>query len=554
MVDFLTLPRRTSTLVIIAALIGVSYVGATFDWRFLTGGGPFWAFPVGPWLQDSADSKISVDVLDYLVGYTGLVNSAWTLPLFYVPEIGAPLGTNVVFLDVTPGAALIGRVVSAIAGKVVLPYGAWIGTCFTCSAVFAALLMKQWGQSSILATVAASIFAVSAPTLLHRFPHLPLMAHFILIGALWLYFIDQRETAPWKRLLRWSGWLILAILTSAYLMFMVGAVYGASFFRGWRTEGLRSRWFEPVAIGFVAFGALLAVGFLGPSQSVSGSGFRYYSMNLLSPITPQRSGLLPSWHRLVDATGGQYEGFSYLGIGCLVLLCVALIINFKGVWQCVTGNIELTAALLFLTLYALSTQVFLGSHELLDVNLHWRLRQLAGIYRSSGRMFWPAYYILLLGAILLMMRRLRTRWQIPVVGLCCVLQLIDTEPLRARLSALTDHGGTPRLDAATWSTRIKRANFVSIHPSYYCSDEDQQAVDLELQLAAVREKKPFNVVYNPRLVSDCDAEIRAALQGPWKQDTLYVYLNGKLKMPAGWSPPNLECQDFAEGRWCLGTQ
>ena len=185
-VRFWTVPRRTPVLMALAALIGAAYFFATFSWEFTTGTGPFWAFPVGPWLLDSTDTQNSVDVLDYLVGFTGLVNSNWTFPLFYVPGIGAPKGTSVVFLDVIPIAALIGRVISNAVGRVLLPYGAWVGGCFVLSAVLASLLLAELGQKTLLATVAAAILAVSAPTLLHRFPHFPLMAHVLLIGALWL--------------------------------------------------------------------------------------------------------------------------------------------------------------------------------------------------------------------------------------------------------------------------------------------------------------------------------------------------------------------------------
>ena len=48
-------------------------------------------------------------------------------------------------------------------------------------------------------------------------------------------------------------------------------------------------------------------------------------MNLLSPFFPQRSGIYSSLRdAMVDATGGQYEGFSYLGLGILMLLLMTL--------------------------------------------------------------------------------------------------------------------------------------------------------------------------------------------------------------------------------------
>ena len=47
-------------------------------------------------------------------------------------------------------------------------------------------------------------------------------------------------------------------------------------------------------------------------------------MNLLSPIVPQDSGLFPGVGGLIDATGGQYEGFNYLGVGLLLASLLVL--------------------------------------------------------------------------------------------------------------------------------------------------------------------------------------------------------------------------------------
>lgn len=551
---FMTAPRSTSALVALASLIGAIYVAATFDGQFLVGKGPFWAFPVGPWLMEPTDTQNSIDVLDYLVGYIGLVNSDWTFPFLHVPEIGAPGGTSVVFLDVIPVAALTGRIVSAVTGHVILPYGFWVACCFVLSAASASLLLAEVGQSSFLAAVASAIFAVSAPALLHRFPHFPLMAHFLLIAALWLYCRDRRQTSAAARFCRWAVLIALTVLVNPYLTAMVGAIYGASLLHDWRVSGPLSRLVEPIVIVVGVLTLMVSIGLITSHQTLSGDGFGYFSMNLLSPITPQRSGVLPSWQRIIDATSGQYEGFSYLGMGGLVLLTAGLLTNARSLWRSVRRNPELTGILLLLTIFALSKTVYAGRVKLLDLDIGWKLGRLAGIYRSSGRMFWPAYYAILLGSLLLVLRRLPPRLRLPIVSFCCALQLIDSEPLRARLSHLTDHGGQPFLDAPTWSARMSQAHFVNVYPTFFCSNTHQRDVDMELQLAAVRERKDFNVVYNPRLSPDCNREAAALLKGPWQADTLYVFLDGISGLPPNWTPPNLACETFSQGRWCLGDR
>ena len=546
-------PRGTGFLLAVALAVSGLYVATAFDTQFLLGRGPFWDYPVGPWLQDAGDTRDNVDVLDYLVAYTGFVQSKWSLPLFQVAAIAAPAGTSVVFLDFIPIAALLGRISSSLTGMFILPYGAWTGFCFVLSAAFATLMLAENGQRSILAAGAASILAVSAPALLHRFGHFPLLAHFLILGAFFLYMRERSARPQWLLFICWSAWLSLALLTNPYMFGMVSAIYAASLVRYWRLNGIRSRGIEPVLSCCIVILVMFELGFIGSGASLSGGQFGYFSMNLLSPFMPQRSGIFSSMTTITDATGGQYEGFSYLGLGGLVLVITSCLINPVGIFRSCSANRELALVLLLLTLFALSSNIWFGEHELIKINIGWKLRHLAGIFRSSGRMFWPAYYILLLGSLMFVLRIIGRSWRLPLISACCLLQLLDSEPLRARMESLSDHGGKPLLDQAEWSKRIAESDFVRISPPYSCSDEREQIVDMELQLMAIRGGRKFNVVYNPRLQTNCAEELRRVAEGPWSPTTLYVFLDSRSDAENAWTPAQLSCTKFSDGKWCLGA-
>ena len=53
-------------------------------------------------------------------------------------------------------------------------------------------------------------------------------------------------------------------------------------------------------------------------------GFVFFSMNLLSPFWPQRSGVFGADLPILDGTGGEYQGYNWLGAGVMLLLLVAL--------------------------------------------------------------------------------------------------------------------------------------------------------------------------------------------------------------------------------------
>jgi hypothetical protein len=560
--------RGPRTMLAAAIVIAAAYVLVTFDISFLLGSGPFWANPRGPWLMDPQDHLESIDVMTTQVAYIAFLHAPWNLPLFFTPALGAPGGSSVILVDAVPIVALLGKILFSVSGLMINPYGIWSGACFVLSAVFAVLLMRELGQRSLLAEVAGGLLAVSMPALLHRFGHLSLRGQFIVIGGLWLYARDTRVGASWRRSAWWAGWLCLAALLHGYLFAMAAALYAATWLSRLQRErsSVRGILGEPALIALCVGMLLLVAGHFGKGTGTSPSagGYGYFSMNLLSPFWPQRSGLFPMLYNLEIGPDGQYEGFNYLGAGVLVLLATALVLFGRSLPAALRRHSPLIVVLTYLALYAVSDAVFLGSHQLLYIPLPEPLAKLAGVFRSSGRMFWPCGYAIALFGLAFVLRRLRTGWRTAVVLSCCVLQLIDTNPLRARLTMLTERSVPTVLNRDEWERRIALADKVHIVPSFYCTTNiapiqagaagaDAYIVHLELQRAAMTVGRPIDSVNNPRLAVDCSAASEAVLRGPSDERTLSIYLTDILPdIPKTWRPPGLACHSFDHGFWCLG--
>ncbi len=555
---FLEQERSALVLLTCAVMIATGYVLATFDVTFLSGTGPFWANPRGPWLMDPNDTIDSVDVLTTRVGYIAFLHAPWGWPLFYVPDLGAPTGSSVILVDAVPIVALIGKILAWSTGWTINPYGAWVGACFILSALFAVLLVMEAGQKSLLATIAASLLAVSMPVLLYRFGHLSLQGQFIIIGALWLYLRDARVGGG-IRLGWWAGWLCVAALLHGYLFVMVAAIYGATILRRIDTErpGVFAAVREPVVVACCVAALILAAGHFGKGTgtSASGEGYGYFSMNVLSPLWPQRSGLFPGFYGLLTGPDGQYEGFNYLGAGVIVLVAVAIVASGRTLPNILHRHLILIITCVYITVFAISNVGFVGPHQVFHVPLPPVLAFLAGIFRSSGRLFWPCAYALALFGLALTLRHLKPGWRTAVVLVCCGLQLVDSNPLRARMTTLTQRNVPQLLDHPLWEGRMRSAERVFVTPSFVCGGYDLDALEMEIQLAAVTAGRPINAVYNPRLQDDCAASMVAATRGPWDARTLYVYLQsaGVETVPADWRPLGLACQPFDRGLWCLGT-
>src|SRR5271166_4558330 len=152
---------------------------------------------------------------------------------------------------------------------------------------------------------------------------------------------------------------------------------------------------EALAIGALTVAAVTIVIALTGQFGGGGLPFKLYgqySMNLLSPLLPQQSGLLPGLGGVIDATGGQYEGFNYLGLG--LLLGSILLLPFEIDWlrRNLRAHLLLFIAFAALTAFALSDRVFAGHWLLYELPMPPLLNPVLGTFRSSGRFFWLIGY------------------------------------------------------------------------------------------------------------------------------------------------------------------
>jgi hypothetical protein len=155
----------------------------------------------------------------------------------------------------------------------------------------------------------------------------------------------------------------------------------AAFFTMWGT----GYFWERGEVGFRE-----GAGLFGPPTL----GYGKYSMNLLSPWVPQWSGIFPHGasffgasegplgDAIIDATGGQYEGYQYLGVGVLLLASEAILLERQHVGANARRYWGLITALCVLSVLALTHRVYFGRWGLqLTENIPLILDHL----RNSGR-------------------------------------------------------------------------------------------------------------------------------------------------------------------------
>src|SRR5262249_32993145 len=169
-----------------------------------------------------------------------------------------------------------------------------------------------------LAALFGALLLLLAPALTGRVPaHVPLASHFLVLMSLWLYFKHYSNNSWWRITLPQVGTLALAASINPYFVLMTGIVATAFFGRCVLEKRCTLR-AAGISIFVVAAGtaaSLMLFGyFLGDElANYAGSGYRFFSFNLLSPFNSMGySRFVPPFPTVDD---GQVEGFNYLGLG-----------------------------------------------------------------------------------------------------------------------------------------------------------------------------------------------------------------------------------------------
>jgi hypothetical protein len=488
-------------LLFIASAVGVVWAATLFDWSFVTGRHAFWQFPKGTVGGSGAD------MAQVLIGYLYYVQSPWQLPLFHVPAIDPPVGTNVISLDVVPIIALIGKLVYGLTGAIINLYGPYLFLCFALPGVMMALVLIAARIRYAFAAMIAAVFANTMPALLWQWGHVAHESHYLIIGALALYLFSLRRRV-WRGVAAgWIGVLTLASLTNIYLFAMVGTVWLCGVIQR-RLNGLvttrETLETAGLTVALVTIVMIVSGHFDGANGLPASRGYGDYSMNLLSPIVPQDSGLFPGAGGVIDATGGQYEGFNYFGIG--LLFASLLVLPAEVVWlrRNLRRHVALLVAFAALTAFAISHRVFAGDRLLFELPMPLYVLGTLGIFRASGRFFWLIGYAQMAIVIVLGFRRAQ-----PVMALCliaaAIFQLFDVQLLRGQIIAsIAARPEAGELNPDQIAGLIAGAGHVEVVPSFQCNinrDEKWEKIgraNIELMLGTARMNVPTNTVYVAR--------------------------------------------------------
>lgn len=360
------------------------------------------------------------------IGWEWFRQEPWTFPIGQIYSYGFPSGTSISFLDSIPLMAIPFKILSPFLKQHFQYLGLWdllsvIGQFFFCF-----LILDEYKTPFLEKLIGGSLLVSSSIFIFRFFGHDSLTAQWIILAAIWLSIVEYRRPV-------WRGaWIVLfavAILVHIYFVAMIFPIWGVSlYFHRKRAQRATYIFVEILLVMLVLMilGSCLGLFKMGLSN-LSAMGYGNYSWNLNGFINPLESSAF--FQSMTTGTVGQYEGFSYLGIGNLILIIIGLVLYLTQTPP-VGRKSFFYPFIIISTLYiifALSNKAYMNSMLLWDIHLPDSLFNFFAMFRSSGRFVWPVFYFLVLFGMLSSIRNLRSPWIFLLMIL--FLQVIELEPL-----------------------------------------------------------------------------------------------------------------------------
>lgn len=484
------------------------------------------------WIKNGYVEK---DIIQHYTGWLFYRDSPLQFPLGIANNINYPDGLAVTFTDSIPLFAIFFRLFNGILPETFQYFGFYTLLCYMLSGSASALLLSLF-SNRVSAVLLGSCLFIASPIMIERaFRHTALGSHFLILFALYLYFKNKRDGFHYR-----AGYLILAGLATAIHPYFLPMVF-AILFADLVEEGLHSRRIgKPLLFLLTAFATVFAVaysiGIFSSSASADIFGYGYFCMNLNSLFNPVSCQGI-SWSQLLPHLPqglGSYDGFNYLGLGVLIAFPLVCLLWFvEGGFQRLSAFIKRYWGMLLviccLTAFAISTTVLANTRVLFSITLPAPLRALCNTFRSSGRMFYPVYYLIFLFVVVFFMRKDRKYLGTASLAVLLAVQLWDIYPaLKTKhdyfANATVAYENPMKSDfweenAGRYAHLFSLDNGLiqSLYPALYCSENQMTTNDL------------FTARFDEQAhTQQVDEEVARLEQGMITPDTIYLTSNRAL--------------------------
>ena len=461
----------------------------------------------------------------HYLGWKFFSQSHWQFPIGLNPSFGLGLSNSIVFSDSNPLFAIIFKNFNAYLSNPFQYFGIWILFCLLLQAWFGWKLAFLISNNNYIKIATATLLIFSPPMLARMDGHLSLVAHFLILAAIYLRLTPKSK----HRDLHWGILLIMAALIHAYLLAMIAYL--------WVNDLIAKLLLHYSSIKKLFISAAVTItavslttwqaGYFTIHDGIIAAGYGENRLNLLSPfISNHWSYFFPS----ISSNIGDGEGFNFLGTGIILLIILLLpyFLKCKLLLVQYANNINvltLGVGLFFLFLFSLSNHIGISTFNFSYPIPH-LFEKLANTFRSSGRMFWPVFYCIDLLIIYLISKCYKKNIAIALLIFAALLQVIDTKSgwasTRAKYMAEPISQWNTSLDNPNWDCIAKNSQKI-----LYIPPANNKAYWKEIAYLASNNKIPTDAVFlaridNKKLIEYQKKSSAALAEGSLDVNTIYL--------------------------------
>lgn len=521
---------------LIGAIIGAVLFILIFGFQVLD-------FTYTAWLLPQSLSDLS----QHYIGWLFYRDSSWHFPLGLIDNILYPDYASVVYTDSIPLFAFIFKLFSGILPEQFQYFGLFGILCYMLQGGFSACLIYHFTDKKVYSLVTSVFFSGSLLMLFRMFYHTSLSAHWLIIAAIYIWLCKESELSTVKSVIIWSVLSIIAVLTHAYFLPMVWGCMLCDILEQFLAYKYKKGFLMMGSSGLCAvlFGWIFGM-FYG-SSSKTGVFYGVFSFNLNGFFNSQ--GYSYFFDPLPTASEWQFEGLAYLGLGIMILIAICLILlgikSAKHIAEKNKDNAKSASKKNFkkkipyivffsvFTLLAVSNVVTFGKY-MLYIPLSDAIAKILGVFRCSGRLIWPVYYMILLYTCIGIHKLISKKWIPELLAFAAlIIQLIDISPQISYLH--TEFASSERIEYESllvdpaWQECAEKYDHIMFYPDVLYIISSKKVAGYELQMYAHENHMTLNMFCLARVSTEAINQnvylhFDRLKQGYKDSDTMYIFL------------------------------
>jgi hypothetical protein len=379
----------------------------------------------------NTDWLFAGDLATYQIGWNFFRDDIWRFPIGSNPNLGIYYGGSIIFTDSLPLFAIFFKIFNTFLPENFQYFSLWILTCIYLQLFFSFKIIYKI-TNNFSYSVIGSLFFCFATTFLNRSAiHLSLMGQWIILSAFYIEIIDDKKKLLYHNINILLSAFINFYFTIILILFLFFQKMYDFFFEKY---SLKKIFKEFVILLFSLILFMYVIGYFTIKLDDGlGFGYGYFNFNLNGLFNPTGSHNFHSFNwsfflNELNFQNGEYEGFSYLGVSGIFFLLLFILNSILGIKII---NFHYSKALLISVLFLIlstSNNINFGNFNIASIPINKFLYLFFSSIRASGRLIWPAYYLIFIFGIIIIFKMFEKKKPTLMITILLFLQIIDLSP------------------------------------------------------------------------------------------------------------------------------